>query len=83
MTSANGTKSADTPTETNGDHLANDVKGLSVSDQTPENAEPPAQKTAAGAPESDVVFDHPPSKSEIKEAHEVMDHAEPSAEEKK
>lgn len=50
-----------------------------MSDQTSEHAEPPAQKTAAGAPESDIVFDHPPSKSEIKEAHEILDHTESSA----
>jgi len=36
-------------------------------------APPPAIGTAPGPPEGDVVFDHAPSKSEIKEARASMD----------
>jgi hypothetical protein len=33
----------------------------------------PAVKTAAGAPEGDVVFDHKPSQSELKEVRDSLD----------
>lgn len=33
----------------------------------------PAVKTAAGAPEGDVVFDHKPSQSELKEVRGNLD----------
>jgi len=33
----------------------------------------PAVKTAAGAPEGDVVFDHKPSDTELKEVRDSLD----------
>lgn len=61
--------------QSNGDAngLAKDVQALSVSE-----TETPEKKTAAGAPEGDIVFDHPPSKSEIRDARESLDKARAS-----
>lgn len=60
------------------DHLAAGVENLHVSN----GIETPEKKTVAGAPEGDVVFDHPPSKSEIKEARESLDQARASIDSK-
>jgi hypothetical protein len=58
------------------------MQDLHVSDKTLVETETetdvPTVKTAAGAPEGDVVFDHPPSQSEIKESRESIDKARAS-----
>jgi hypothetical protein len=45
------------------------VQNLSVADE----ADVPAVKTAAGPPQGDVVFDHKPSDSELKEVRDSLD----------
>jgi hypothetical protein len=57
-------------TQVNGDELSNGVEKLSVADNV---EEVPVAKTTAGAPEGDVVFDHKPSESELKEVRESLD----------
>jgi hypothetical protein len=63
------TTAAAVPTQSNGDSLSNGVEGLSVND----GEDVPAVKTAAGAPEGDVVFDHKPSETELKEVRDSLD----------
>jgi hypothetical protein len=49
--------------------LSKGVEGLSVTN----GEEVHAVKTAAGAPAGDVVFDHKPSESELKEVRDSLD----------
>jgi hypothetical protein len=81
-TTANGSKAADvTPasTEPNGDadDLSKGVNGLAISGDKPSV---PTTETAAGAPEGDVVFDHKPTESELKEVRDSLDVSRSSAE---
>lgn len=74
-TTANGSKAADvTPasTEPNGDtdDLSKGVNGLAISG---DSTVVPTTETAAGAPEGDVVFDHKPTESELKEVRDSLD----------
>lgn len=82
--SANGdaTTSPAPQTETHGTDtdLSNDVKGLAISGDM---IEPPVAKTAAGAPEGDVVFDHKPSESELEEVRHSLDASRASIDGKK
>lgn len=57
------------PAQANGDSLSDGVEGLSVAD----GEDVAAVKTAAGAPEGDVVFDHKPSETELKEVRDSLD----------
>jgi hypothetical protein len=81
---ANGNETA-TPVpapETNGTdaELSKGVNGLAISGDV---IHPSAVKTAAGAPEGDVVFDHKPSESELEEVRHSLDVSRASVEGKK
>jgi hypothetical protein len=70
-----GVSSGQTGAQTSGtEGIEKGVEGMSVGGAPGRHSleEPPAIPTAPGAPAGDVVFDHPPSKAELKEAEAVM-----------